>query len=202
MTRPFVIGVTGRIACGKSSVMAILGELGAYLIDSDSIYHRLIVVGSPLNLALQEHFGAGVADARGEIDRKALGHLVFSDPAALARLDALTHPAVIEAVAAEIADSPAPVVAVDAVKLIESGMHTLCDSVWRVDCSRERQIERLISRNGLSRVEAELRVSASASLPIESPEIDVVIDNSGALLETEERVRAAWATLPILPKRE
>src|SRR3954466_8837197 len=95
MPRPFVIGVTGNIACGKSSVSRLLGELGATVIEADRVYHEPIQPGMPLQTALRDRFGEKIVAAEGQIARKALGTIVFSDPAALADLDRLTHPTVV-----------------------------------------------------------------------------------------------------------
>lgn len=190
--RPYVIGVTGNIACGKTTVTRWLAELGVETIDADLVYHSLIAPGSPLVRAIIERFGEGVAAPDGGIDRRALGAIVFSDPAALADLDRLTHPAVIARIQELIGASKAPVVAVDAVKLVESGLDRSCDEVWLVVCMPEQQIERLMQRNGFSREEAERRVRAQPDLEAKRSRSDVVIDNSGDLERTREQVLAAW----------
>jgi dephospho-CoA kinase len=193
--RPRVIGVTGNIACGKSTVLNILQELGAETIDADLVYRELIAPGEPLWQALRERFGEEVLGPDGAIDRKVLGRIVFSDPQALRDLDHLTHPAVIAAIRAQIAMSSNPVVAVDAVKLIESGMNALCDAVWLVTCSERVQLERLMRRNQLSEPEARLRIDAQPSLEAKRGVADLMIDNSGSLDETRRRVQKAWDRL-------
>src|SRR3954453_20639545 len=127
--RPFVIGVTGRIACGKSSVLAQLGEKGAETIDADRVYHELIRPNMPLWHALREQFGRDIVGNDDEIDRRALGSIVFSDTNALRRLDEITHPAITEELIRRIAGTSADVIAVDAVKLVESGMDKYCDAI-------------------------------------------------------------------------
>jgi len=190
-----VIGVTGSIACGKSSVMRTLAALGAATIDADAVYHELIRPGEPLIAALAARFGSGIIAADGAIDRRALGAIVFSDPAALADLDALTHPAVTAELRRRIASATAPVVAVDAVKLIEGGFAPDCDRLWVVVCDEERQIERLAARNGLDRAEAARRVAAQPPLAGKLALADLVIDNSGSPAATAAQVRGAWASL-------
>jgi dephospho-CoA kinase len=200
VTRLTVIGVTGNIASGKSAVLAILAEHGAETIDADRVYHELIAPGLPLNEALRSEFGSEIAEPDGSIDRAALGRIVFSDRAALARLDALTHPAVMRDILARIAASRAPVVAVDAVKLIEGGMDRHCDRVWFVSIDRETQIERLMSRNGVTRDEAVRRIDAIGPRRELAARADAVIDNSGSFEKTRAQVNALWrehATLPI-----
>jgi dephospho-CoA kinase len=195
--RPFVIGVTGNIACGKSTVMRCLGDHGVELIDADRVYHELIAPGFPLWQALQDRFGPGIVSADRSIDRRALGGIVFSDPAALADLDRITHPAVIEATRERIAQATTRYVAIDAVKLIESGMTSHCDAVWLVVCEREQQISRLMARNGLIRPEAERRVDAQPSAELKRNVVDTVIDNGGSIDETCRQVVAALSKLPI-----
>lgn len=197
--RPFVIGVTGNIACGKSAVVAMLSELGADTIDSDVIYHHLIEPGKPLWKALKDHFGDGIIAGDRTIDRQALSRIVFSNPRALRELDALTHPSVVTAVMTELAASPAAIVAIDAVKLVESGMARLCDAVWLVECSPEMQLERLMKRNGLRREDALRRIAAQPPIESKRSLASEIIDNSGTPGETRRLVNLAWSRLPILP---
>jgi len=195
--RSIVVGVTGNIACGKSTVMRCLGEYGAELIDADTVYHELIAPGRPLWKAVRARFGDGVVRDDGSIDRRALGGIVFSDPDALADLDRITHPAVIAAIRDRIVASSSPLLAVDAVKLIESGMAPLCDSVWLVTCDRAQQIERLVSRSGLPRSDAERWVDAQPPLEPKKESAHEVIDNSGSVGRTCEQVTAALSRLSI-----
>jgi dephospho-CoA kinase len=128
----------------------------------------------------------------GSVDRRALAGIVFADRQALTDLDAITHPAVIRAVEKRIERSTAAVVAVDAVKLIESGMADRCDSVWLVVAVRPVQKERLMERNGLTADEAELRLAAQPDEASRRSRADIVIDNSGDLDELARQVDAAW----------
>jgi dephospho-CoA kinase len=198
--RPFVIGVTGNIACGKSTVMRCLGELGAALIDADAVYHDLIAPGRPLWQTLRDRFGAGVLASDLTIDRRALGRIVFSDPSALADLDRLTHPAVIAEVERLVRGLSVPVVAIDAVKLIESGMDRLCDRVWMVVCEPDQQLARLFARDGIPRAEAERRIAAQPPAESKRGRVDLVIDNSGSENETRRQVIEAWAKLGADPR--
>jgi dephospho-CoA kinase len=196
-THPFVIGVTGNIACGKSTVMRCLEEHGVDLIDADRVYHELIEPRRPLWQALHDRFGDVIIGADGTIDRRALGGIVFADPAALADLDRITHPAIIEAISDRISDLTVSRVAVDAVKLIESGMTSLCDAVWLVDCDRDQQIARLMARNGMTSAEAERRVDAQPPIEPKRSLVDTVIDNGGTREQTCRHVVAALAALPV-----
>jgi len=194
--RPFVVGVTGNIACGKSTVLTRLRERGAATVDADAVYHRLIAPGLPLWSALQDRFGPTILAPDGSIDRRALGAIVFGDQRALADLDRLTHPAVVDAVGAELALTDAAVVAVDAVKLIESGLDDRCDRVWLVVCPPETQVERLMARNGVPRAEAARRVAAQPPVTPKLARADAVLDNSGDLESLRSQVDRAWLDLP------
>ena len=196
MSPPFVIGVTGNIACGKSTVLKMLADLGAATIDADLVYHDLIQPGLPLHRTLVERFGPGIVAADGTIDRRRLGAMVFADPEALADLDRITHPPVVAELHRRIAAASAPVVAVDAVKLVEGRFSQFCNRLWVVVCHPKRQIERLIKRNGFTPEEAARRVAAQPPLGEKLTLADAVIDNSGDLPATEAQVLAAWADGP------
>lgn len=193
---PYVIGVTGNIACGKSAVLAILRDLGAATIDADTVYADLVRPDSMLLGALADRFGAGIIAADGSLDRRALAAIAFADPAALAALDRITHPAVVSEVARRISRQTAEVVAIDAVKLVESGMVGLCDALWVVTCDPEVQIARLMARNGLDRAEAARRIAAQPPLADKIAIADAVVDNSGDLPALRTAVESAWSSLP------
>lgn len=191
--RPYVIGVTGNIACGKSTVVAALEALGAVAIDADAVYHELIEPGKPLWRTLVDRYGPEIVREDGAIDRRRLGALVFADPDALAELDRLTHPAVVAAIRDRLTGiGQVTAVVIDAVKLIESGLDAGCDQVWVVTCRPEQQIDRLMRRNELSENEARQRVLAQPAIGPKLERADIVIDNSGTLTETHRQVEAAW----------
>ena len=146
MPRPVVVGVTGNIACGKSAVSNRLAELGATVLDADRLYHELIQPGMPLQNSLRERFGSRIIAPDGQIDRRELGAIVFSDPEALADLDRITHPVVVAETYRRIETGETSVVVVDAVKLVESGISDRCDEAWLVLCRPDVQIERLMKR--------------------------------------------------------
>ncbi len=195
--RPLLLGLTGNIACGKSTVLRQLAILGAATIDADEVYHDLIVPDAPLWHALRDRFGDAVIAPDGRVDRRALGALVFADPVALADLDRLTHPTVWAEVRRRLAKVEAPVIAVDAVKLVESGFAAECDRVWVVICRGEQQVARLMARNGLSRLEAEQRVAAQPPMAAKLACADLVIDNSGTIEATEGQVEEGWRALGV-----
>lgn len=194
--KPFVLGVTGNIACGKSTIMQMLSDLGAETIDADKVYHRLIEPDRPLWQSLIDHFGADILMPDGEIDRRKLGGVVFRDAAALQELERITHPAIRRAVLERIAESTASVVAIDAIKLIEGGFDQFCDQVWLVTCLPDAQRDRLMRRNGLSEVEADQRIAAQPPLEPKIARADLIIDNSGSLESTTCQVHRAWDRLP------
>jgi dephospho-CoA kinase len=192
MIRPYVIGITGNIACGKTAVMSELEELGATIIDGDLVYRELTGPGSPLVRELASAFGEQISNPDGSLNRSEMGKIVFSDPAALLRLDHLTHPAVIEEVERRIELGPTPFVATDGIKLIESGMGERCDEIWVVTCSAEHQRARLMERNGLSPEEADRRIAAQGAEAEKIARADVVLDNDRTLADLQQCVRAAW----------
>jgi dephospho-CoA kinase len=204
--RPYVIGLTGNIAAGKSSVARMLGELGAELIDADQVTHELMAAKSAVWQAIVQAFGEGILSAGGEIDRQKLGGIVFADAAALRWLEQIVHPAVIAEVNRRIAAlserGDRPVIVVEAVKLIESGMHKNYDALWVVICAPEQQKTRLMARNkSLSEAEAVSRLAAQPPVSEKIGLADVVIDNSGSLAATRAQVERAWQTLMHLDKK-
>lgn len=193
----FILGVTGNIATGKSTVVQMLVEKGAHHIDSDVVYHELIAPGQPLLTDLVRHFGDEILADDGSLDRKALGAIVFSDAGKLQELDALTHPAVIAEAdrrAFAIVDG---VVILDAVKLIESGHYKVCDAVWLVTAPEEVQVQRVMTRNGVDEAEARKRVSAQSPLGPKRAVADLEIVNDGSLEELRRKVDDAWESLPL-----
>jgi len=192
----YIIGLTGNIAVGKTTVCNMLRGLGAHIIDADRLVHKLLARGQAVHDQVVSAFGPDILRPDGEIDRAALGRIVFSDAQALARLEAITHPAVGEMIEQEIASSPADVVVVDAVKLIESGLGERCDAIWVVTARRAQQLQRLIEQRGMSEHDARQRLRAQASQAAKVRRADVVIDNSGSLQRTEKQVRRAWARIP------
>lgn len=197
-----VLGITGNIATGKSTVVRRLVERGARHIDADLVYRDLVQPGQPLLGELANQFGDVILTPRGELDRKTLGAIVFTDPARLAKLDALTHPAVIRETDRRVAEIPEGVVIIDAVKLMESGHDRVCDEVWLVTAPEEDQIRRLIQRNGLSRDEAAARVAAQPPLTGKADRATLVIHNDGTLDHLYDQVDTAWAAMMARWKEE
>lgn len=196
-----LIGLTGNISTGKSTVAQMLADLGAEAIDADQVTREVMRAGTPVHAAIVEVFGPGVLTAGGEIDRRRLGGVVFADPAALARLEAIVHPATLAAIDRRIAASSADVaIVVEAIKLIEAGMADGYDSVWVTTCRLEQQVARIMSARGLSQAEAQQRVQAQPPQEEKIARADVVIDTSGTLAQTRKQVRKAWERLIAQPQ--
>lgn len=191
-----MLGVTGNIASGKSTVVSILKELGATHIDVDIVYRDMVQAGEPLLIRLVEYFGAKIVGADGALDRGALGKIVFADPAALRDLDEITHPAIIVEIDRRVDAIMSGIVVIDAVKLIESGHAEHCDVVWVVTVDPETQVTRLMQRNRLDEEEARRRVSAQPPVERKLARADHVIDNSGLLADLRAQVMDAWRGLP------
>ena len=192
---PRILGITGNIACGKTAVGQMLLELGAErYIDADAVVHRLYEAGQPIALQVAEVFGPSVMAPDGSVDRRALGSIVFQDAEAMRRLESIVHPAVGVALIGELAQvSPVGIAVMDAVKLLEGGSGSFCQSKWLIICSEEQELARLIIRNALSEAEAQARILAQPALAPKLALVDEVIDNSGPLEETRRQVKAAFA---------
>lgn len=197
----YIIGLTGNIACGKSTVVQTLADAGVHTIDADAVTRHLQQPGQPVYDAIVTAFGAGILLPDGTLDRKALGAIVFADPVQLTRLEHLIHPVVrqhiLDWLAALPSGSPAvPTIAViDAIKLIESGWPAHCDAVWVVTAPRASQISRLMQTRGLSEADAILRIDAQAPQAAKAARADVVFANTGALDSLQTLVRSALAAV-------
>ena len=185
------IGITGSIACGKSTVSAYLRTLGHPVVDADAISRALTAPGGEALPLLREAFGSGVFDGDC-LNRRALGALVFSSDAARAQLNAILHPMIIARTEQELTalDVPDRLVFGDVPLLYECGMERLFDRVWVVTIPRERQIERLRLRDGLSREQASLRIDAQMPQQEKIARADAVIDTDAPPEQTRLRVDA------------
>lgn len=188
-----VIGITGNIACGKSTVDGMLRELAdATIIDADRVVHAVLRDDAGVRDAILATFGPSVLEADGQINRSRLGGVVFSDPRELRRLEAIVHPAVCRLVRGELAALTRNATAViDAVKLLDGDLGPLINTVWWVTARADKQWERLIKARGLSETEARRRLAAQPRLDIYRDRVHVIIDNSGSLVETRIQVCAA-----------
>jgi dephospho-CoA kinase len=193
--RTLRIGLTGPIGCGKSTVAAWLAALGAEVIDADEVAREVTGPGLPATEAIAATFGGRLLRSDGSLDRAALGRIVFADPAALSRLEAIVHPAVRPIILARLEradEDGAPAVAIEAIKLVEGGLAELCDEVWLVTCAADEQLRRLIGR-GADQLDAAARIAAQSGIVERlSPAASRRIDTSGAIEAAHERVIAAW----------
>ena len=199
VSEPMIIGLTGGIGAGKSTVAAILAELGARVIDADRIGHEVYRPGSEGFRRVVDAFGPGIVAPDGTIDRRALGAIVFADPAALARLNALVHPLIGEEISRRITEARAggydgPIV-IEAAILLEAGWRGLARRLWVVSVDRETAIARVSASRGLSREEVERRIDAQTSDETRRRAADLVIDNRGDAAALRAQVEAAWRAL-------
>ena len=194
------VGLTGGIGSGKSEVSRRLAALGAVIIDADVAARRVVDPGTPGLARIAETFGPGVLRPDGALDRARLGAIVFSDPAQLAKLNAITHPLIgewmqaSERAAIEAADGN-PIVIYDAALLAESGRWANYDLVIVVDVPPEVQVDRLVSQRGMPPDQAQARLAAQATREQRLALADLVIDNSGSLEDLDHRVAEVWSDL-------
>ena len=193
-----VVGLTGGICSGKSTVAAMFKRMGAVVIDADRVAHELQSPGQSLFETIVSAFGCGGLGEDGRIDRRKLGAIVFADPEARARLEEILHPAIVEECERRIQQAEASGAAVcilDAALLIESGRHARFDMMILVDASEAVQLDRLMSRMGLSREEALQRIRSQMSTEEKRRHAGFVIQNSGPLEETDRQVKVVWELL-------
>ncbi len=194
-----VVGLTGGIGSGKSTVAALLAELGAHVIDADEIGHEVYRPGTEGFRAVVDAFGPGVVGADGTIDRRALGALVFGDDPARMRLNALVHPLIGRDIARRIevarGEAPPRPIVIEAALLLEAGWRPLIDQVWLVSVPRETAIARVTASRGLTREEVECRIDAQMPDAARRPLADLVIENDGSPAALRAQVENAWRTL-------
>ncbi|MBI3961157.1 MAG: dephospho-CoA kinase [Deinococcus sp.] len=194
-----VVGLTGGLGSGKSTVAALLRSSGLPVIDADLVARQVTQDPAVLERIAQA-FGPQVRRADGSLDRQAVASIVFQDQQARQQLNQIVHPLVRQALWAEVArlrgsPAPPPAVVLDIPLLIEGGWHTQMDLVVVVWATPEQQLERAIARGGLTRAQAQQRLAAQMSLKDKLPHAHVVIDNSGTLESTRFQVQALLARL-------
>ena len=189
------IGLTGGIGTGKSEVTRLLEALGASVIYADRIGHEAYKHSSPIWQEVVNAFGKGILGSDGEIDRKKLGSLVFSDPGAMEKLNAIMHPKmakIIDDKISQFRNAGAEMVVVEAALLLEAGWDSMVDEVWLVHAPKEAIVERLKVRSHLSEGEVEDRMRSQLSYEESSRLAQVVIHNTGDLSELRSKVESAW----------
>lgn len=191
-----VIGLTGGIASGKSTVSKMLREKGAYIIDADEIAKEIVKPGKPAWEDIVRHFGKEILDESGNIRRKKLAKIVFPDEKKLSVLNRITHPRIVEEIKRELEECRSRnerVVVIDAALLLEIGLDVLVDEVWVVALDEKTQIERLIKReNSISYAEAVERIRAQMPLEEKLKFATRIIDNSGDIENTQKQVDDIW----------
>lgn len=189
-----LVGLTGGIGSGKSTVSAALAERGAVVVDADAIVHELQSPGQPVLAAMVERFGDDILFADGSLDRKAVAGLVFDDADALADLGAIVHPKVQEEIFRRVAEQEATdnVVVLDIPLLVESGWDGLVGTIV-VDLDPELAVERVVSYRGFTEADARARIAKQISRDDRLAKASFVIDNSGGLDDLAPQIEACWA---------
>ncbi len=192
-----IIGLTGPIGCGKSTIGSMLAELGGSFIDADALARDVTAPGQPAVAAIRARFGGAVFEASGVLDRAALGEVVFSDPAALRDLEAIVHPGVRKLLdeRLEVAQRDGdPFAVIEAIKLVEGGLADRCNEVWLLECPPQVQRERLAMR-GMDTADVERRLAAQGPGLVErlADRADRRFDTNGSAESIRERVEDALA---------
>jgi len=191
----FIIGLTGNIATGKSVVRRMLEHLGAYTIDADALSHRTYAMGAPGHQQVIDKFGKWLVGRDGEIDRSKLGNLVFNDREAMSQLEGIVHPLVRQAAEMLVKRATQPVVAIEAIKLLEGDLRKMCDSIWVTNAPEEIQVERLMRKRGISREAALERVRMQSPQGAKVKLANIVLTNTGSYDDLWKQVSAAWKEL-------
>ncbi|MDF2662510.1 MAG: dephospho-CoA kinase [Paenibacillus sp.] len=190
------IGLTGGIACGKSTVAAMLVRRGAILIDADQIAREVVLPGAPALGAVAERFGESVLNEDGSLNRKALGEIVFKEEAARKDLEAILHPQIRATMKERMEEAnrltPDKLVVVDVPLLFESKLEFMFEETLLVYIPRELQLVRLMERDGISAEQAERRLAAQMPIDDKRALADAIIDNSGTLEQTERQINQYW----------
>jgi dephospho-CoA kinase len=199
-------GLTGGIASGKTTVAEMLREFGAHIIDADKVGHEMLLPSSPAFPELVAAFGRGILDSAGRIDRSKLGPLVFGDPAKLQQLNRIVHPRIIERISRLAEDhhrrNPEAVVIVDAALIYETGIPGRFVKTIVAWCRPQQQVERLVTKTGLPREEAEQRIASQMPAEEKRRRADFVIDCSGTLENTRRQVKDLYPVLQQLVRSE
>jgi len=195
-----VIGLTGGIASGKSTVTALLKEKGAAIIDADKIAREIMSKGEPAWFEVLNYFGDEILnDDRSDIDRKKLAHIVFSDKAKLEVLNNITHPKIIEEIKRQVEEykkAGKKIIVIDAALLIETGLDKIADEVWVVAANEDIQLQRLMAREkDITKDEALKRIKSQMPLAEKLKFADRVIDNNSSIEETKKQVDKIWTKI-------
>ena len=194
------IGLTGSIACGKSTVSQYLSQKGCFIVDADAISRVLTADGGAALPEIRRAFGDDVFSGA-SLDRAKLGQLVFADAQKRETLNAILHPMILSEIRRQLdrLDAPGQIVVGDVPLLFECGMESMFDTVWVVRAARETQIQRLFERDGLSREQAERRIDSQMPPDEKIRRANAVIDTDGSIEQTHRQVTRCWK--PPFPAR-
>lgn len=191
-----VIGLTGGIASGKTTISNILKELGAIIIDADKIARKVVEKSSPALKDIEENFGRDVLFKDGRLDRKKLGNIVFNDTGSLKKLNEIIHPYIVEKIIDEINHYKETynnrVIILDAALLIELNLMDLVEEVWLIVVPEEMQLGRLVERDNISANQAQKRIDAQIPLEDKKKYADLIIDNSKDLTYLQAQIEENW----------
>jgi dephospho-CoA kinase len=193
-----VVGLTGGIATGKSTAARVLVELGARVIDADAIAREIVAPGQPALAEIVQTFGREMLLPDGTLDRKRMGAVVFADADKRRALNAITHPRIAmetQARLGRLRDEGAPVAVYEAALLVENGVHRGLEGLIVTTCDEATQLRRLIDRDGFAEAEARARIAAQASPAEKLAAATWVVDTSGPLADTKERISRIWGEI-------
>jgi dephospho-CoA kinase len=193
-----VIGLTGGIACGKSLVAGFLKEMGVPVVDADQLARQVVTPPSAALAHIAEQFGPSVLQEDGALDRERLAEIVFADPLARARMEAIIHPEIARAMELEVAshrEKGTPHLVYEAALLVETGLYRRLDGLIVVTAAPQQQIERLMAWRPLTREEARARLEAQLPLSDKVRHADVVIENQGSPEQARRATERAWVRL-------
>jgi dephospho-CoA kinase len=188
----FIIGLTGNIGTGKSLVRKMLQHLGAYGIDADILTHEALKPDGPAKDQIVHRFGSSILDSQAAVDRVKLARIVFDDEKALAELENILHPFVSIAAGNMIKRARLPIVIIEAIKLLDSDLADMCDSIWVVDAQEQVVFDRLTNEREMGRAEIEKRLSHQSPSKDKQQQADMVIENSQEVHQTWLQVAQAW----------
>jgi dephospho-CoA kinase len=197
--RFLLVGLTGSIATGKSTVSRMFAHLGARVLDADLLAREVVMPGQPAYLEIVEEFGQKVVQEDGTLDRKALGVIVFAEPAKRKRLEEITHPAIAarqqRILSALDEEAFEGIVIWDVALLFETGGVAKMDRVIVVATDPETELARLMARDGMAAAEASARIASQMAVAEKAKRAHYVIDNSGDRVQTERQVKGVYEAL-------
>jgi dephospho-CoA kinase len=188
----FIIGLTGNIGTGKSLVRQMLEYMGALGIDADKLAHQAAEKGTPGYFEIIKTFGEEIQREDGTVDRNKLAKIVFDNPSLLVKLEAIIHPIVLSYIDQLIQQNSAPIVVIEAIKLLETDLKNQCNSIWVTTSSPEIQQSRLVLQRGLSEETANQRINVQTNSAEKIKAAQVVISNNGTINQLWQQVSNAW----------